>query len=299
MTDATVLVLGDAVLDVQVVPADQIRPGGDVPAAVTIGPGGQGANVAVRLARRGVRTRLVTRIGDDAAGDLVRRSLAASGVELMDLGASGTGAVVVLVDVDGSRTMLSQRVSLLEPGVPSASVLDADWLVVSGYVLLEKSAGISATGEPPRRVVAGCSLDPEQAERWERATRSLSPHLVVLNEAEASALVPDAGGQAHELSRRLGERLGAVVVVTHPFGATATLSGENLEAIAPRSAAVVDTTGAGDAFTAGLVAGLLEVPWPPLAAELRPAMAAAAELASAVTGVPGAQGRVAGERATS
>lgn len=293
-----VTVVGDALLDVRAAPVAPIRPGGDVAASISLGPGGQGANLAVRLARRGVRTRLVCRVADDPAGDLIRRAIIADGVELIDIAAPSTGAVVVVLDASGERTMLSQRVSLLESGLPSASVasvLDADWLVVSGYVLLEKSAGLSATGETPRRVVAGCSLDPAQAGQWERAARSLAPHLVVLNEDEARALSPNSDDVA-ELSGHLGERLGAIVVVTQPSGAMATLSGEKLEAVAPRPSAVVDTTGAGDAFTAGLVAGLLEVPWPPDTSALRATMAAAAELASAVTAVPGAQGRVPGER---
>ena len=93
-----VTVIGDALLDVRALPATPLRPGADVPASIDLGPGGQGANVAVRLARRGVPTRLVCRIGPDAAGDLLRRALAADGVEVLDLGAERTGAVVVLVD---------------------------------------------------------------------------------------------------------------------------------------------------------------------------------------------------------
>ena len=49
-----VVVIGDATLDVTVAPAEPMRHGGDVAAAIRLAPGGQGANVAVRLARRAV-----------------------------------------------------------------------------------------------------------------------------------------------------------------------------------------------------------------------------------------------------
>ena len=107
-----ITVIGDALLDVHVVPAEPPRPGGDVPAEIRLEPGGQGANVSVRLARRGLPVRLVCALGPDAAGSLLRERLAADGVEVVDLVASATGAVVVLLDAARERTMFSQRVPL-------------------------------------------------------------------------------------------------------------------------------------------------------------------------------------------
>jgi ribokinase len=165
---------------------------------------------------------------------------------------------------------------------------------VSGYVLLEPSAGISATGPRPRRAVLGCSLDERQASDWIQAATSLAPHLLVLNHDEARVLLGGARPAA-ELSRDLGQRLGAVVVVTHAGGAFAATADEDVEvAIEPVDGAV-DTTGAGDAFAAALIAGLGGSEWPPPPTTLRRAVGEAAALASAVTLVEGAQGRVPGE----
>jgi ribokinase len=292
-----VMVLGDATLDVRAGLFMPMRPAGDVPASVTLGPGGQGANIAVRLARRGVRTRLVCRIGDDAAGGIVRSAIVRDGVDVVDGGAPFTGVVVVLVDATGDRTMLSQRVPLLEPsGLPDVSVLDADWVIISGYVLLERGAGISMTGDaPPRRVVCGCSLEPGTADDWIRGARSLQPHIVVMNLDEAKALWADDLEPA-DLSRSLGQTLGALVIITEPSGATAAVDDEVAMAITPQTdEPAVDTTGAGDAFTAGLVSELLDAPWPPAVDRVTIAMRAAATLAAAVTRVPGAQARVPGE----
>lgn len=289
-----VTVVGDATLDVRAVPTVPLRPGGDVPATVTLGPGGQGANIAVRLARRGVATRLACRLGTDPAGDLVRPALAADGVELVELGAASTATVVVLLDATGERTMLSQRVSLLDGDLPAPILVEPDWLIVSGYVLLERSTGIPASGATPRRVIAGCSLAPEQAGDWAAAARSLQPHIVVLNLEEAAVLAGSTRAPS-ELSSILGETLGALVIVTERIGATVTMAGEVIRAGTDPGEPPVDTTGAGDAFTAGVVESLIEVSWPPSTDGLRAAMAAGGALAAAVTGVLGAQGRVAGE----
>ena len=79
----TVAVLGDALLDVSLDPVEPMRRGGDVPATVRLAPGGQGANLAVRLARRGVRARLACGLGDDPVGRLLREGLEAEGVEVL------------------------------------------------------------------------------------------------------------------------------------------------------------------------------------------------------------------------
>ena len=140
---ASVLVVGDALLDVLAAPSEPMRPGADVPAAVRVAPGGQGANLAVRLARRGVAVELVCAIAEDAAGRLLRESLAADGVRVHPRQAVATGTVIVLVDAAGERTMLSQRVPLAGRlgDAPSAT---ADWLVVSGYLFLEPGAASAA-----------------------------------------------------------------------------------------------------------------------------------------------------------
>lgn len=291
-----VAVIGDAVLDVHVRPSGPIRPGGDVPAAIGLGPGGQGANVAVRLARRGVTTRLACALGGDTAGRILRDALAADGVEAHDLGADATGAVVALVDPDGERTMLSQRVPLsgrLDP----AALSGAEWLVVSGYVLLEGDSAADAVmhGIAERTMILGCSLAGDQASAWADAAARLRPALTVLNEAEASAIAASHVG-AGELPTELGARLSGLIVVTTADGAHAALGSELVSVIRPPRDAAVDTTGAGDELAATLLASLLGGAWPPDVDRLRTALESAVTAAGEVTRVRGAQGRIAGER---
>jgi sugar/nucleoside kinase (ribokinase family) len=284
VTAPAVVVIGDALLDVQVAPRRALRTGADVPAEIRLGPGGQGANLAIRLARQGIAVTLVASLADDTAGTLVREALALDGVVLRAVPASSTGSVVVLRDTDGERTMLSQRVAFGESVTPDL-LADAAWVVISGYLLLEPRAGALAgllAGLAPRRALVGCSVPADGIETWRAAAAALRPDLLILNRHERSAL-------GHQLDA-------GITAITDADGATLATDGVSLRADAPAGPPAVDTTGAGDAFAAGLLAAIVDADWPPGQDLLRGALAPAVELASAVARVEGAQAAVAGER---
>ncbi|HYI67471.1 MAG TPA: carbohydrate kinase family protein [Candidatus Limnocylindrales bacterium] len=292
-----VVVIGDALLDVTAHPETPIRSGQDVAARIRIGCGGQGANLAVRLARRGVRTELVCALGDDPGEELVRDALAAEGVEVSAIRTGATGTVVILLDERGERTMLSQRAPFAA-GAAAAVRDGVAWLVVSGYLLLEPDSVALASAlamKPAHRALVGCTVPDALAGRWVEGAAAMRPDLVVLNRDEALA-IPGVAPDGDELPARLGERLGSAVFVTDPFGATAQMNGVSTTVRAPTSPPATDTTGAGDAFAAALVGSLMESRWPPAAEALEDALAASIELASAVAHASGAQARVAGER---
>lgn len=291
---STVAVIGDALLDVHVTPASALRPGADTPAEVRLEPGGQGANLAVRLARRGLTVRLTCALGDDLAGAMLRSALAADGVEVRPIAAEATGSVVVLVASTGERTMLSQRIPLLGHA-ESALDSEAGWLVLSGYLLLELDGAPldRLATSAPRVAVAGCALTASEAAGWLASVGAMAPSLVVLNADEASMLAE--GADAAALAARLEELLAAVVIVTERGGASAAIPGEVVRVEAPPTDPAIDSTGAGDAVVAAIIAELLEEPWPPAVSKLERAMIAAMRVGSAVAHAPGAQARVPGE----
>src|SRR5687767_7547082 len=233
----SVWVIGDALLDVHVTPSAPLEPGSDRPAAVRMEPGGQGANLAVRLARRGVPVRLTCALADDTAGAMVRAALGADGVEVDARESAMTGVVVALIDADGDRTMLSQRVPLLDGDHEGHAVT---WTVISGYVLLEPGASRlpELVAASQRRAVAGCAITPVQVEGWTSALRELAPDLLVFNRDEARMLASAATAAV------------VVVVVTDAEGATATVDRRTVRVDAPAGEPATDTTGAGDAFLA-------------------------------------------------
>jgi ribokinase len=280
-TPADVLVVGDALLDIRVVPGVPPRRGEDVPAAIELGAGGQGANLAIRLARRGLGVRLRCALAEDAAGSIVRRALATDGGMLEASATEATGTVVLLLDPDGERTMLSHRTPLL----PMAIDQVAAWTMISGYVLLE-DADLELAGEG-RRAVVGCALTGVDAGGWWRRIQALRPQLLVLNAVEARAVGADA--------RTLAQSSGGVVVVTEPGGAGAAMADGTLVHATTDQLVAVDTTGAGDAFASTLLAELFDVGWPPPPSVLEAAIASAATVAGQVSMVMGAQARVPAE----
>ena len=161
----------------------------------------------------------------------------------------------------------------------------SDWLVVSGYLLLERAAGISSSGDSPRRVLLGCSLASTEVAGWLEPPLALRPHLAVLNAAEARAIC-GADGPPPALARGVADRLAAIA--SSPTRRRGRVSRWAVGEISATSGGpAVDTTGAGDAFSAGLIADLSEADWPPDAGRLERAMASAVDLAAAVARVPG------------
>lgn len=277
-------VVGDCLLDVTVAPSGPILPTADAPARIELGPGGQTANVAVRLARQGAAVRLVVPVADDAVGRLLREALASDRIELVPLAAERSGTVVVLL-AGVERTMLSARAAFPPSAAATlaGAIGDADWVHCSGYALLDPHAAPVAAALAERPVasmlsIGGCAVPFEASARFRDLLGRARPDLLVLNGAEALSLGP-----------------GFSMVVTDRDGSSATIGALNV-----REAAIagptVDATGAGDAYAAALITRLAEGAWPPPdEVQLRAAMRAAAALASLVGGVLGAQARVAGE----
>ena len=275
-------VVGDALLDVRVTTLGPTRHGSDVPAEVHLRPGGQGSNLAVRLARRGLEVSLACGIAGDETGRLIRSWLTSERVELCPVDVPATGSVVVLVDGDGERTMLSDRAPL-GPSIRDA-VPAADWLVVSGYLLTEPDpvpVARSLVDVAPRRILVGCAVSDEGLDAWREAASALGPDLLILNADEAG---------------RLGMLETDGVVATRRDGATGRLDGLVAAVDAEAGEPSTDSTGAGDALAAVLVARLAEQ-WPATAATFEAALREAVEAGAAVARVSGAQAVISGERA--
>jgi sugar/nucleoside kinase (ribokinase family) len=250
--------LGDVLLDVVVLLSEPLAPGGDVRASSRAGAGGQAANVAAWAAELGAQARCIGKRGDDAAGELVARELAARGVELVAPAATGGTGVVVSIVHEGDRSLAS------DPGVaPSLAPeeLDAAWVAcdvlhLSGYALLrEPVAGTALLAARLAReqgarvsvdVAAWTEIRSYGAVRFRELLDELAPDVLFATEAEWELLG--------------GAYLTAPVGVLKRAARGCTVFTENAKLdFAAVDADVVDPTGAGDALAAGfLVGGSLE-----------------------------------------
>ena len=262
---APVVVVGDVNTDVVVVLAGEPAPGSDRPATITTRGGGAGANVAIQLARLGVPVQLAGCTGDDAAGAGLRAELTAAGVRpgLRTVAGAATGTVVSLVDPGGQRSMFADRganLALQPADVPRPPA--GGHLHLSGYTLLDpgpRPAGLAALAAA---VEVGCtvSVDPAStgplarygASRWLEDTAAAT---VLLPNADEARLLTGCT-DAHDAARALAARHPVVAVSLGAEGAVWASASTVVHRPAHRTQ-VVDTTGAGDAFAAGLLAAWL------------------------------------------
>jgi sugar/nucleoside kinase (ribokinase family) len=105
-----ILSIGDLLLDITIVPEGELIPDDDSPAEITVGGGGQAANFCAWVAALGEPVRLVTMVGNDDRGHELVAGMQELGVEVFPVwGGEPTGAVAVLVGLNGERSMATQR----------------------------------------------------------------------------------------------------------------------------------------------------------------------------------------------
>lgn len=261
-----IVCVGDVVTDVLAAVHGPVAPGSDTPATIQVCGGGQAANTASWLAAAGAPVTLVAAVGDDQAGRDRVAELTAAGVRVAAQICAGvsTGAIVVLTD-HGDRTMITDRGAnrLLSAESVDAALTGASWLHLSAYTLLgEQAVGRHALAQARTRGIR-VSVDAASAQplRGVGAPAFLSwvrPADVLFTNADEAAVL--AGhGPAPEQALALAEAIGGSAVVK--LGAQgafwAFANGDVYAAPAPEVSAV-DTTGAGDAFAAGLLAALAD-----------------------------------------
>jgi sugar/nucleoside kinase (ribokinase family) len=259
-----VIVVGDAGLDVLAKHDAPITPGDDRRASVRIELGGAAANTAAWLAHAGAAAVLVGRVGADPAGRQVRAELTGAGVRCalaVDPDAH-TCCVVVLVDGLGQRSMLPDRGASahLRPGdLPPDLLAKARHLHLSGYVLLDERSAAAGVAMLRAAQAAGLStsVDPQSAAlltdhaAFLDAVRGVD--LLLPNTAELAALT---GSADPESARALLDVVGAVAVTSGDIGAD-WLDRTGRYTVPALAAECVDSTGAGDAFDAALLAAWL------------------------------------------
>lgn len=264
---AQICIIGDINVDVVSLLSEPLQTNTDTIATNGITLGGSTCNVAVWLTHLGVPVDLVSAIGDDVLGAWVITQLQAYGVSdanVKSISNQRTGTCVILVDESGARSMMPDFGANLMQAVDSnleQLIAASDIVVMSAYTFMRPQSSQFALDvlncvakSDCRMVIDAASSSPIQKFGAAKVRNYLArAELVLANEDEYAALSIDApSGWENDFQNLIikrGER-----------GALWLNRGTEVASVAADPIDVVDTTGAGDAFCAGLLSQLLTRP---------------------------------------
>jgi sugar/nucleoside kinase (ribokinase family) len=253
--------------------------------------GGSAANTMAGVAALGGRAGFVGQVASDQLGEIFTHDIRALGVEFLTPAKAGglpTGRCLILVTPDAQRTMNTFRGAAHQL---SAEVLDSEQISGAAILYLEaylwRSAGPRAAMDRAmaiaraagRRIAFTLSdiacIAPHRAEMMAMIDQGMID-LLFANEAEIRELADTADRDAAIAA--IERKVPVLVVTCSEKGAIGIDHGRRVAVPAAPVGKVVDTTGAGDLFAAGVLAGMAK--GRPLEESLRIGSVAAAEVIS-------------------
>lgn len=238
-----------------------------LPVAPATVAGGSAGNTAVSAARLGLDVTFLGKLGHDDTALAYRRHFLQAGAntDRFKYAALPNARCVSLVTPDSQRTMrtcLAAAMTLAPAEIAAADFAGCRHAHIEGYLLFNPEL---ADAVVTAARAAGCTLSIDlasfevvhAARDWLLAQLSQRIDIVFANEDEILALQPELGDDYAAHARRLAAHGGIACVKMGADGAYIA-RGDELHRIAPVPApAVLDTTGAGDAWAAGFLAGHL------------------------------------------
>ncbi len=225
-------------------------------------PGGKGANQAVAAARLGGNCKMIGAIGDDAFGQNLLENLRNEGVDCdaIDVTAdAATGVAMIVVDSEGENAIVvasgaNYRVTPDDNIYPNAELFEqADVVVLQLELPLPT---VRSAIELSRRHGCKVILDPAPAPK-KMPDELCLVDILSPNVTEAELITGTKAGLEARIDKQVASDLiargaRAAVLKLGPRGSLVVTADGNFHTVAPYKVTVVDTTAAGDAFTAAL-----------------------------------------------
>jgi sugar/nucleoside kinase (ribokinase family) len=230
-------------------------------------PGGVGYNIATILARLGVPTRLVTRVGADADGEAIICAAAEAGVD------TTATTISPVTPTAGYHGVFDDRGDLVI-GIADAAVLEeigpldvsdvaaashgSEFWVLDANLCMETLDFLVEEAREQGHAVAAIAVSPAKAIRLYPMLERLT--VLFANRLEAAALLgenPEEKTFSTAFAARELARHGPLkVVVTGGNGPLAVASGGEMRSFTPLKTDAKAVNGAGDSFAAGTISGL-------------------------------------------
>lgn len=267
-----IVIIGAAIIDVLVHPADpDVFTTGSFPAdEIRLATGGDALNEATVLAGLGKKVRLETVLGADRAGDFIRGHCRETGIDLAEdcvRNEISTGVNVVLVDRTGARHFLTDPKSTLRaltvsdihmPFPDSAEIVCFASIFVSPKIGPGELEQIFSAAKRQGKIVCADMTKRKRNETAADLACALR-YVDYLFPNDEEAMLLTGKSEVEEAARELKEAgAGTVVVKCGSRGCYMFRDSGGVWIPAVRGVKCIDTTGAGDSFTAGFISALSE-----------------------------------------
>lgn len=230
-----------------------------------MGPGGKGSNQAVGVARLGAEAHLAGIIGDDRLGEIAidlydREGVGASFLQRTTEMATGVGFIIlnhdgengIILDMGANELMDSAFVDQVEAQIARSDVVMSVLEIPVAAAARAMELGAKHSVRTILNPAPATALDANVLRNVDYLTPNETELRILLG------LAPDDPADTVELARRLRARGVGNLIVTMGEKGALILTEDGMETVDGVPVEVVDTTGAGDAFNAGLAVALAE-----------------------------------------
>jgi pseudouridine kinase len=264
---AQVIVVGAASMDIKGRPQKALVPGTSNPGSIRISVGGVGRNIAESLARLGVRTTLLSAVGDDEWGQRILECTAAGGVDVSQVLINAehhSAAYLAILDEAGEKSISIDDMDIMESVTPKYIYAHRRWIKEADMVVMDANLSPKAVRSlisiAKKHNVPVCA-DPTSAILAQRLIEHLPGLYMITPDASEAKALCEAKLTGRSEAIRAAKRLIAmgvdIAIITLAEKGLCYATSEVGGYIPAIRSEIVDRTGAGDALTAGVVFGLL------------------------------------------
>lgn len=230
-----------------------------------MGPGGKGSNQAVATARLGAQSSLVGIIGTDKLAEIATDLYAAEGVNtayLKQTSEKSTGVGFIVLNAEGNNFIILD--------MAANNLMDAAYVDLAEEQIARSDTVMAVLEIPLEAAARAMELGKKHGVRTILNPAPAAPlpdtifhniDILTPNESELRIILglrPDDPTPTDELAARLKARGVKTLIVTQGSKGALVYSDDSVTSVPPLPVEIVDTTGAGDAFNAGLAVALAE-----------------------------------------